>query len=240
MVRSPSSSSCHAVVTSRRVRSCGDSFHQDRHGRRRPSARRDRRGPGSAAPAARRRPPARARPTGRRPAGARPRSVATATRSRIAPQTWSEKRSRSWPCSSGSAANSASRPGTAARTTGRAKSSTAPPHHRRQVVAEVAGVGDEGGVVGGERRLVDQLRLRRPPPVDRRLVRARPRRDRGDREPGVADLDEQLGGGGQDRVVDARGRGRPARLAGAGRSVRLDNISVRTVFYSAPNRQPPR
>ena len=99
---------------------------------------------------------------------------------------------------------SAMSPGSAARTTGLVNTSRA-----AATMARTSPTMSPSGVVSavgadGERGLVDQFGLARPPAVQRGLGGARPLGDRGHREIRVADFDEQVRRRRQYGSVDAR------------------------------------
>ena len=116
----------------------------------------------------------------------------------------SPKRSSSAECSVRSAAISPTRPGSAARAAGVVSTATVRRTISRTSPASEPVSGSCGRVADREHRLVDEVRLARPAPVDRRLAGAGPLGDRVDRQVGVAGLAEQLDRRAQHRAVDAR------------------------------------
>ena len=77
-------------------------------------------------------------------------------------------------------------------------------HHLAHVAGQRPGVGQLGARGDREHRLVHEVRLARPAPVDRRLAGAGATGDRVDRELGVSGLAEQFDRRAQHRAVDTR------------------------------------
>ena len=128
-----------------------------------------------------------------------------ASRRSVSPRerTW-PNRSSSLACRVGSVAISATSPGSAARAAGVVSTPAVRRTISRTSPASEPGLGKLGRLGDREHRLVHQVRLARPAPVDRRLARACPPGDRVDRQVGVSRLAEQFDRRTQHRVVDAR------------------------------------
>ena len=115
----------------------------------------------------------------------------------------SPNRSSSAACKVRSAAISPTSPGSAARAAGVVSTRNRAAHHLAHIAGQRSGVGQLGAAVDREHRLVHEVRLARPAPVDRGLTRARPPGDRVHREPGIPGLAEQVDGRAEHRPVDA-------------------------------------
>ena len=115
----------------------------------------------------------------------------------------SPKRSSRAACNVRSAAISPTSPGSAARAAGVVSTRRGAAHHLANVARQRPGVGERGRVADREDRLVDEVRLAGPAPVDRGFARAGLPRDRIDRQVGVAGLGQQLDRRAQHRAVDA-------------------------------------
>ena len=76
--------------------------------------------------------------------------------------------------------------------------------HLAQVLGQRPGVGKLGRGADREHRLVHEVRLARPAPVDRGLAGAGALGDRGDRQAGITRLGEQFDRGAQHRSVNSR------------------------------------
>ena len=174
----------------------------------RPSPRRAvRRAAAAPAAASRRRSPRRAGRGRRRRA---PRRAATASASRVRTATnTSVKRLITRALRSASAAMSAISPGSAARTSGLVNTSRAAAIIAWTSARDIARRRLDRRRRGGEGRLVDQLGLARPPPVQRRLGGARPLGDRGHGQVRIPDFHKQIRGRAQYGSVDTRIPGPP-------------------------------
>ena len=120
-------------------------------------------------------------------------------------------RSSSAECRVGSAAISPTRPGSAALAAGVVRKVVVRRDHLAHILGQRPGVGNRGRGADREHRLVHEVRLARPAPIDRGLAGAGALGDRGDQELGIASLGEQFDGGAQHRAVDTRVTG-PAKI----------------------------